>query len=78
MRRLTSFLTVFCAFTVLLGCEPGIESVCRSVSESVFVNEQHPSNIEPFSSDSLRVFTFELDFKDTVSVSGANKILAKG
>lgn len=78
MRRLTSFLTVVCAITGLLGCKLGIESECRSVSESVFVNKQHPSDIETFSSDSLRVFTFELDFKDTVSVSSANKILAKG
>jgi hypothetical protein len=78
MRRLTSLLIVVCVVYGLLGCDPKIESECRTVSESVFVNEQHSFDIEPFSSDSLLVFTFELDFHDTVSVFATDKLLAKG
>lgn len=77
MRKSPFLLAIIGVSTTLLGCDLGIESNCRSVSESVFVNERYPSDIEQFNSDSLRVFTFELDFKDTVSVSTSNTVLAK-
>ena len=52
-------------------------SGCLPALESVYVNNRYPDQIEPYNPDSARVFVFEQEFQDTVSVLIANKLIAK-
>lgn len=80
MKRTLAFCLVLSALITTVGCkqEPLVnQASCDPVEESVHVNERYPSSIEPFSADSLRVLTFESNFKDTISVRIGNQLLAK-
>ena len=79
MRQFTFLLIISAGLSVnLLGCERDIKSGCQPVSETIFVNERFPSQIEQYSPDSMRVFTFEYDFTDSVSIETGSRIIAKG
>lgn len=71
------FLLICLGLTGLLGCEQGIQSGCRSVSETVDVNKPSPNSIEPFSPDSARVFMFEYNFNEPISVLVNDNLIAQ-
>lgn len=81
MRQLTSLLAIIGATITLLGCQPTIPSDpsdCRPITESIYVNERFPSHIEQYHPDSVRVFTFENNFSDSVAVSVSGTVAARG
>jgi hypothetical protein len=78
MRQLTFLLSIGGITINFFGCRQDIQSNCRSVTESIYINDRFPSHIEQYHPDSLRVFTFESDFKDSVTVSVGGSVAAKG
>jgi hypothetical protein len=71
------FTFIWLGLVCLPGCEQGINSGCRSVSESVYVNERFPADTAIYSPDSARVFMFEYDFNESISLSVNNNLIAQ-
>ncbi len=78
MRQLTFLLAISWAASTFLGCQQEIPSDCRPVTESIYINDRFPAAIEQYHPDSLRVFTFESNFSDSVAISVSSGVVAKG
>ncbi len=75
MRLLCVLLIVLSALLIgMLGCKKEHEVTCKTVSEEV--DNQKAS--KPFHRDSSRVFTFEMFFNDSVSITVGNRVAITG
>ncbi|WP_420154586.1 hypothetical protein [Siphonobacter sp.] len=74
--RLPTILPILLSILLLnlLSCTKEHEITCKSVSEDV----DERANPEPFHRDSLRIFTFEHTFDDSLSIVVDNQVEAKG
>ncbi|WP_307143769.1 hypothetical protein [Siphonobacter sp. SORGH_AS_1065] len=71
-------LPLFLAISLLIGMISGCTKDANNLTENIYVNERFPDSSEKFHPDSMRVFTFESYFKNWVTVSKQDQILAEG
>ncbi|MFC5410002.1 hypothetical protein ACFPMF_11830 [Larkinella bovis] len=74
MRLFAFFLVVT---GILAGCESAAPSGCRPATERIYINQRFPDRAETFHPDSLRVFLFETQFDNTVSIQVGNSVIAR-
>ena len=77
MKQLTFLVAAIILILIHSSCDQDVQSGCRPVTESIYMNDRFPSQTEQFHPDSLRAFNFEYDFKDSVAISVRGSSVAK-